>query len=147
MNRDNLYSAAVFDLDAGQVTMTLRNAGKRFMWMQVIDELNVTPCQNEGKTVYRLTFKDVPVDAIWSISVYNAEGYFQENKENAYTLNNLTARKGEVGSVTIPFGSCDGKTLNCLPTMQGWNYIVRLYRPRAEVLDGSWTFPQALPLR
>ena len=25
--------------------------------------------------------------------------------------------------------------------MDGWNYAVRLYRPRPEILDGSWTFP------
>jgi hypothetical protein len=30
---------------------------------------------------------------------------------------------------------------NCLPTTAGWNYIARLYRPRAEILDGSWAFP------
>jgi hypothetical protein len=29
----------------------------------------------------------------------------------------------------------------------GWNYTVRLYRPRAEILDGTWTFPQAQPAR
>ena len=38
MNRDTLYSAAVFDLDAGPVTITLPDAGKRFMSMQVINE-------------------------------------------------------------------------------------------------------------
>jgi hypothetical protein len=27
----------------------------------------------------------------------------------------------------------------------GWNYMVRLYRPRAEVLDGTWKFPGAQP--
>jgi hypothetical protein len=37
-NRDTLYSAAVFDLDAGPVTVTLPDAGKRFMSMLVIDE-------------------------------------------------------------------------------------------------------------
>jgi hypothetical protein len=31
--------------------------------------------------------------------------------------------------------------------MPGWNYIVRLYRPRAEVLDGRWTFPKAVPVK
>lgn len=108
--------------------------------------LNVTPSQNDGKTVYRLTVKDVPVDAFWSVSVYNAEGYFQENK-SAYTLNNLTAKKSADGSFAIQFGGCDGSTPNCLPTVPGWNYIVRLYRPRAEVLDGRWTFPQAESLR
>ncbi len=38
LNRDTLYSSAVFDLDAGPVTITLPDAGKRFMSMQVIDE-------------------------------------------------------------------------------------------------------------
>ena len=43
INRDTLYSAAVFDLDAGPVTVTLPDAGKRFMSMQVIDEDEYTP--------------------------------------------------------------------------------------------------------
>jgi hypothetical protein len=109
--------------------------------------LNVTPPQNDGKTGYRLTVKDVPVDGFWSISVYNAQGYFQPNQENAYTLNNLTARKSDDGSVTVQFGGCDGKTPNCLPIVAGWNFIVRLYRPRAEILTGKWSFPQAEPVR
>jgi hypothetical protein len=29
--------------------------------------------------------------------------------------------------------------------MPGWNYMVRLYRPRTEILNGKWTFPQAQP--
>src|SRR5262249_15411572 len=37
-NRDTLYSTAVFDLDAGPVTITLPDAGKRFMTMIVINE-------------------------------------------------------------------------------------------------------------
>ena len=32
------------------------------------------------------------------------------------------------------------------PVMPGWNYLVRLYRPRAEILDGKWTFPKAQPV-
>jgi hypothetical protein len=109
--------------------------------------LNVTPKQNDGKTVYKLTVKDVPVDGFWSISLYNAEGYFEPNKENAYTLNNLTAKKNEDGSVTIQFGGCDGKTANCLPVVKGWNYMVRLYCPRKEILDGTWKFPEAQPAK
>jgi hypothetical protein len=54
--------------------------------------LNVTPEHNDGTTAYTLTVKDVPVDGFWSISVYNAEGYFEANDRNAYTLNNLTAK-------------------------------------------------------
>jgi hypothetical protein len=29
--------------------------------------------------------------------------------------------------------------------MTGWNYMVRLYRPRAEILNGTWKFPDAKP--
>jgi hypothetical protein len=109
--------------------------------------LNVTPKENDGKTVHKLVVKDVPVDGFWSISVYNAEGYFQKNAYDAYTLNNLTAKKNEDGSFVIQFGGCDGKTPNCLPITPGWNYIVRLYRPRAEILSGTWTFPEVQPVR
>ena len=42
--------------------------------------LNFTPAKNDGKTVYKLTVKDVPVDGFWSISLYNAEGYFEKNE-------------------------------------------------------------------
>ena len=109
--------------------------------------LNVTPKQNDGKTLYKLNIKDVPVDGFWSISVYNADGYFEPNKHDAYTLNNITAKKNEDGSITVQFGGWDGKTPNCLPITPGWNYMVRLYRPRKEILDGTWRFPEAQPVR
>jgi hypothetical protein len=267
-NRDTLYSAAVFDLDAGPVTITLPDAGKRFMTMQVFDQdqythaviyepgtwtmtkrdigtryglaalrilanpndpkdmaevhalqdqvkvsqpggpgtfsvptydkasldkiraavgvlgdslpdknrmfgskadvdpvrrliggvtawggnpskdatyINVVPARNDGTTVHRLTVGDVPVDAFWSITVYDAKGYFQPNSQNAYSLNNLTAKRGADGKVTVQFGGCEGNVPNCLPITPGWNYLVRLYRPRAEILDGSWKFPEAAP--
>ena len=265
LNRDTLYSSAVFDLEAGPVTITLPDAGKRFMSLQVVNEdhyvpmvvydagphtldkatvgtryasiairtlvdpkdpadvaqvralqdaivveqpggvgefdiprwdpfgqkkvrdallalgttmpdfrkafgtketvdpvhhlvgtalgwggnpdkdaiyLNVTPAHNDGTSVYRLVVRDVPVDAFWSVSVYNAEGYFEANAQNAYTLNSITAHRGSDGSITVQFGGCDGKVDNCLPIVQGWNYTVRLYRPRPELLSGQWTFPQ-----
>ena len=88
----------------------------------------------------------MPVDGFWSISVYNAKGYFEKNKLNAYTLSNITAAKTADGSVNVQFGGYhETKLENCIPIMAGWNYTVRLYRPRAQVLDGSWTFPQAMP--
>ena len=105
--------------------------------------LGGAPAKNDGATVYRLNVKNnVPVDGFWSISVYNAQGYFEKNAQNAYTLNNITARKESDGSVAIQFGACDSKIPNCLPVTKGWNYIVRLYRPRPEILDGSWKFPE-----
>jgi hypothetical protein len=105
-------------------------------------DLNVTPPKNDGKTVYRLTVKDVPVDGFWSVSVYGADGYFHKNDRDAYALKNFTAKPNDDGSVTIQFGGDPGLAPNVLPVAPGWNYTVRLYRPRAEVLDGTWTFPE-----
>ncbi|GLS21052.1 hypothetical protein GCM10007874_40690 [Labrys miyagiensis] len=101
--------------------------------------LDVTPAENDGTTVYRL--KDVPVDGFWSISLYNAQGYYEKNQYDAYSVNNITAKKSSDGSIDIQFGGCDGKIQNCLPIMKGWNYTVRLYRPKPAILDGKWTFP------
>ena len=42
-NRDTLHSAAVLDLDAGPVTITLPDRGTRFMSMQLISEDQYTP--------------------------------------------------------------------------------------------------------
>lgn len=264
-NRDTLYSAAIFDLDAGPVTITLPDAGQRYMSMQVINEdhyvtsfvygrgeyvlsreqagtryiivgvrtlfdpqqandleqanalqdaikvkqagpgsfevpnwdpqsqkkvrealvqlgstqpdtqhmfgsreqvdpvrhligsavawggnpekdalyLTVTPPRNDGKIAHVLKVKDVPVDAFWSISVYNAKGYFEPNALNSYSLNSLSAKRNPDGETDIRFGGCDGKTANCLPITDGWNYTVRLYQPRSEILDGRWSFPAA----
>ena len=105
--------------------------------------LSFDPAKNDGNTVYKPTVRgNVPVDAFWSISLYNGEGFFQKNDQNAYSLNNITAKKSPDGAVDVQFGGCDGKIPNCLPIMKGWNYTVRLYRPRAEILDGSWKFPE-----
>ena len=90
---------------------------------------------------YELTVTDVPVDGFWSISVYNAAGYFEPNSSDAYTINNITAEHNADGSVTVRFGEYPAGTPNAIPTPEGWNYLVRLYRPRGEILDGSWTFP------
>ncbi len=109
--------------------------------------INVTPTNNDGKTPHSLTVKDVPVDAFWSISLYNSEGFFEKNDKGMYAVNDRTARRNDDGSYTVNFGSCDGGRVNCLPIMKGWNYIVRLYQPRKEIIDGTWTFPPAKPIK
>ncbi len=102
----------------------------------------VEPERNDGKTPYVLRIDEVPVDGFWSVSVYNKAGYFEKNPQGAYTVNNVTAKRGADGAVTIHFGG-DEKADNFLPITPGWNYVLRLYRPRQAILDGSWKPPQA----
>jgi hypothetical protein len=100
--------------------------------------VGVEPRKPAGE--YKLTVRDVPVDGFWSISVYNADGFFEPNDRGAYSVNNLTAVPNDDDSITVHFGGDDDRP-NLLPITDGWNYTVRLYRPRPEILDGSWTFP------
>ena len=65
------------------------------------------------------------------------------SKRDARTLG--CCRRPADGSVTVHFGGCGDDRPNCLPIVDGWNYAVRLYRPRPEILDGTWTFPTAQP--
>jgi len=90
---------------------------------------------------YALTVKDVPVDGFWSLAMYNKEGYFNENEYKSYGFGDRTANKNADGSVTLHFGG-DPSSSNYIPITQGWNYVVRMYRPRAELLNGTWKFPE-----
>lgn len=116
--------------------------------------LNVSPGLPVGE--YELVIGDAPVDGFWSISLYNADGYFEENTLGAYSVNNITGVRNPDGTMTVRFsgsafeagsGSGAGSGAdaasggNILPIMDGWNYMVRMYRPRPEVVNGTWKFP------
>lgn len=100
--------------------------------------VNVNPALPVG--AYDLTVGAVPVDAFWSISVYNEGGFFEANAANRNNVNSISGARNDDGTITVRFGA-DPAAPNCLPITDGWNYLVRLYRPHPEILDGSWTFP------
>jgi hypothetical protein len=97
---------------------------------------------------YALTFNDVPVDAFWSVSVYNKRGFFEPNAQNLYTVNSVTGKPNADGSVTVRLVASAGADIppNAIVTPDGWNYLIRLYRPRPEILDGRWAPPQLTPV-
>ncbi|MDZ5453478.1 DUF1254 domain-containing protein [Labrys sedimenti] len=59
MNRDTLYSFAVFDLAGGPVTLSLPDAGKRYMSMMVVDQDHYLPIVAYGTEPVILTQKSV----------------------------------------------------------------------------------------
>lgn len=107
----------------------------------VIDSVS----QNDGKTPYAITARDVPVDAFWSVTVYNADGYLEPNERGVYSYNGVTATPNKDGSHTIHFGACDDGRINCIPITPGWNYAARMYQPGEEIQSGAWVFPTPQP--
>src|ERR1700744_5094086 len=55
LNADTPYPAAVFDLDAAPATITLPDAGKRFMSLQVINEDQYTHAVHYGAGSHTFT--------------------------------------------------------------------------------------------
>ncbi|OLZ42692.1 hypothetical protein A6E15_10645 [Natrinema saccharevitans] len=107
--------------------------------------LQRVPDQNDGDTPHTFTVRDVPVDGFWSVTVYNSDGFLEENEYDAYSFNDVTAEPDDDGSITIHFGG-DPDRPNYLYTPAEWFYLVRLYGPREEILDGSYQFPEAEPV-
>jgi len=97
--------------------------------------------KNDG-TPYSVTAKDVPVDAFWSIIVYDEKGFIPENEMKTYSFNNVTAKPNEDGSITINFGGCEDGRVNCIPVSEGWNYTIRMYEPREALINGIYEFPE-----
>lgn len=102
----------------------------------------------EPRPVGRFTFtlRDVPVDAFWSVTIYNRDGYLEENPYNAYSINSVTAASEDDGSSVLQLAPEGDGLRNHLYIMDGWNYALRLYRPDASVLNKEWTPPKPEPL-
>ena len=99
-----------------------------------------------GEHRYELTFETPPpVDAFWSVTVYNADGYLEANDLGVNSYNNHSAVANPDGSITIHFGG-DPDGVNYLPISAGWNYGIRMYEPDQSILDGSWVFPRIVPV-
>jgi hypothetical protein len=117
--------------------------GTAFAWGGLPEDEAYYYIESESRPVGRFTFtiKDVPVDGFWSVTIYNRDGLLEANPDDAYSVNNLTAEADEDGSVTINLAPSNDGFPNYLYIPDGWNYALRLYRPRPAVLDGTWTPP------
>ena len=94
----------------------------------------------------KATYKVPENQAFWSITVYGSDGYMKS--ENSI-LNAHNAKLNSDGTFTAYFGSKDacGDVANRLDVTDGWNLLMRVYRPGSSVLDGSYKLPNAEPIK
>ncbi len=103
-----------------------------------------------GDSLYRLSVPaQMPVDAFWSLSMYahtpDGQRFFAENSISRYAIGDRTPGlvRNADGSLDIWIGRTDpggARSANWLPAPQAgpFGLTMRLYLPRAEVLDGRW---------
>jgi len=101
------------------------------------------PRQNDGRTVYRVDIGHVPVDGFWSLTVYDSNGHFLSDTYAERSVNSRTGPRGVDNMVSVQFGGAGRGGATPLAIAPGWCHVVRLYRPRAEILGGRWRFPEA----
>ena len=90
-----------------------------------------------------------PVDAFWSVTMYNAEYYFVANPLDRYTLSQRNKLKeNDDGSMTLYIqheSPGKEKESNWLPAPKGrFVLMLRLYWPKEtdpSILNGSWRPP------
>jgi len=128
----------------GKRSLELQNAGTSFGWGGLTKEEAAYPAYFPTSTKPQtLTLKDVPVNAFWSITVYDDGGYPQTD---TYNINSQFAKKNADGSITIHFGG-DSKADNYMETFEGWSFILRMYQPKKAYFDGSWKKPELLEVK
>jgi hypothetical protein len=98
-----------------------------------------------SKGEYALVTEAPPVNAFWSITVYDSTtGRLHPNDDNRYHINNTTAVQDEDGTFTFRFKvKCEDGDQNCLEVPAGpFDVAARYYLPEPEIMNGEWTIPR-----
>jgi hypothetical protein len=103
----------------------------------------------DGANQYTIHFEKgatPPVNAFWSITLYDADGFQVGNVLNRFTLSSwMPFQYNADGSLDLHFqneSAGKDKEANCLPAPKGpFNLTMRLYSPQADALTGKWNPP------
>jgi hypothetical protein len=103
----------------------------------------------DGANKYTITFEKgaaPPVNAFWSITLYDQDGFQVDNALHRFAVSNwMPFTTNADGSLDLYFQSESpgkDKEANWLPAPKGpFNLTMRLYSPKSEALTGKWNPP------
>jgi hypothetical protein len=79
-------------------------------------------------------------NGFWSITVYDADGYIFNEKAS---VNSKSVVYNEDGSFTMHYGNnCSDDAVNVLNTVEGWNIMMRIYRPTDDIVQNGFELPE-----
>ncbi|WP_027801992.1 DUF1254 domain-containing protein [Paraburkholderia dilworthii] len=95
---------------------------------------------------HRATYQVPENKAFWSITVYGDDGYMKSENN---IVNSSTAKINGDGTFTVHYGSKEacGDVANRLDVTEGWNFLMRIYRPGPSVLNGSYKLPAVVAVK
>ena len=99
---------------------------------------------HDPRICHKATYPVPENGAFWSITVYGSDGYM---KSDDNIVNSSNASINADGTFTVYFGpeAACGAVPNRLDVSEGWNFLMRVYRPGPSVLEGRYTLPAAAP--
>jgi len=106
----------------------------------------------EGANKYTIHFDKgatPPVNAFWSITLYDSDGFQVANSLNRFAVSSwMPFRVNADGSLDLYFQNESpgaDKEANWLPAPKGpFNLTMRLYAPKSEALTGKWNPPPVM---
>src|SRR5712671_7825030 len=102
-NRDTLYSFAIVDFDAGPATITLPDAGKRFMGMQVVNQDQYSRATYYGAGSHTLTREMIGTRYAIAVVRFLVNYSNKEDVEQVHTLQDAVKFSQErPGTFEIP---------------------------------------------
>lgn len=95
---------------------------------------------------YKATYEVPDNDAFWSITVYGKDGFMKSDNN---IVNDRNVKLNNDGTFTVHFGSEEvfGDKPNRIDITEGWNFLMRVYRPGESILKREYKLPEVEAVR